>query len=126
LTLAAIEKRSFKPRGSDGRTLEFVRCFSELQAFKCVSPSSPRRHAFLVRPHKSRILRHIGGEDCGEAPRPGTDNFASDPRKPGSHQTRRRRKGDSNCRSLSRGFAVIFGEEKGPQAISVVSKDFAF
>ena len=40
--------------------------------------------------------------------------------------TPRWRKTDSNSRSLSRGFAVIFGEEKGPQAISVVSKDFAF
>ena len=33
---------------------------------------------------------------------------------------------DSNHRSPSRGFAVIFGEKKGPQVISVVWKDFAF
>jgi hypothetical protein len=44
----------------------------------------------------------------------------------GSRQTPRWSKADSNHRSPSRGFAVIFGEEKGPQAISVVSKDFAF
>src|SRR5258707_6765050 len=40
--------------------------------------------------------------------------------------SRRWSKADSNHRSLSRGFAVIFGEEKGRQAISVVSGRLRF